>query len=431
MNVSRSVRLAVLGALAGLLTWLVSEPFARTAANHGVRAGSVVFSVGSFYGWFAHATLGAAIVGLIVLSVSWERTRPARALLTGLAGLVLGAFLGWASDAGSDRLGIHLMRGGAAPSLAVSLLWNFAVSLSLALGIAVCAQPTLARVGRIMVGGVAAGFASFVARTVVSPLAAVAVLVRGGQSGWEPFDVTRLCDHVVMGLVLGLCVGLGETLLTSARVRLVLGRNEGREFLVGGAVNRIGSAEGVEIPLFGDPAVASIHAHLWQRDGRWWIQDLGAPAGTLVNGQRVVQAWLGGGETIQVGPFLLQFLLKGQPSSPLPAPVVPTPSVPPAVPVRVPTVAHRLIDPFGAILDLPEGPTTLGRDPSASIRLAHDGLISRLHARVVVKGSQAVVEDLGSRNGTLVNDVPIVAPTALSDGDRLKFGATSMTYRVG
>jgi len=429
MNVSRTTRLAILGALAGLLTWLVSEPFARTAANHGVRAGSTTFSVGSFYGWFAHMMLGATIVGFVAFSVSLERMRVGKALLWGLAALVLGGFLGWLSDSQSDQLCIRLLRSGAIPPhLASTLIWHFAVAMSLAVGIAVCTQPTVDRVLRMLAGGVGAALGSFMARLLLAPLSLVMALARGGGGGWQPYEPSRLVDHLVMGLILGLCVGLGETLLTSARLRLVLGRNEGRDFLIGGRLNRLGSAEGIEVPLFGDAAVAPVHAQIWQQDGRWLIQDAGAPAGTWVNGQRIGQAWLQGGETIQLGSSTLVFLLKGQ-GAPAYLASTPVPMVTPVVPA-VQVLSHRLIDGFGAIFDLPDGVSEIGREATVAVGLVHDGLVSRRHARVTVVGDRAAVEDLGSRNGTLVNGQPAVGSVDLRDGDVVEVGGSRLTYRV-
>jgi adenylate cyclase len=48
---------------------------------------------------------------------------------------------------------------------------------------------------------------------------------------------------------------------------------------------------------------------------------------------------------------------------------------------------------------------------------------------VTIAGEGAVVEDLGSRNGSFVNDRRITAPTSLADGDRLKLGSVLLTYR--
>jgi signal transduction histidine kinase len=69
------------------------------------------------------------------------------------------------------------------------------------------------------------------------------------------------------------------------------------------------------------------------------------------------------------------------------------------------------------------GETVIGRDPSVDIRLGVAD-ISRRHARLICGGEHHyALEDLGSRNGTLHNGVPVTAPQRLRYGDRLQFGA--------
>jgi pSer/pThr/pTyr-binding forkhead associated (FHA) protein len=47
----------------------------------------------------------------------------------------------------------------------------------------------------------------------------------------------------------------------------------------------------------------------------------------------------------------------------------------------------------------------------------------------VVADGAAHLEDLGSRNGTLVNGERITSATPLSNGDRIKVGAASLVFR--
>ena len=56
--------------------------------------------------------------------------------------------------------------------------------------------------------------------------------------------------------------------------------------------------------------------------------------------------------------------------------------------------------------------------------------VSRRHARIVITGAGATVEDLGSRNGTHVNDRAVTGPTPLADGDEVRLGTVRMTFRV-
>jgi len=57
--------------------------------------------------------------------------------------------------------------------------------------------------------------------------------------------------------------------------------------------------------------------------------------------------------------------------------------------------------------------------------------ISRHHARITIAGDRAVVEDLGSKNGTWVGPSPITGPTAVRDGHELRFGSVVVTVRCG
>jgi len=69
----------------------------------------------------------------------------------------------------------------------------------------------------------------------------------------------------------------------------------------------------------------------------------------------------------------------------------------------------------------------IGRSPSAAIRLA-DPTVSRLHARIQRRGAHAYVEDLGSRNGTLLNGTPIAREAPLSPGDRVRVGSAEIVF---
>jgi pSer/pThr/pTyr-binding forkhead associated (FHA) protein len=72
---------------------------------------------------------------------------------------------------------------------------------------------------------------------------------------------------------------------------------------------------------------------------------------------------------------------------------------------------------------------TVGRGSDADLVLA-DELVSRRHVRVSPSGTSAVVEDLGSRNGTFVNGNQIHGPTRLEPGDQLQLGVTLVELRT-
>jgi pSer/pThr/pTyr-binding forkhead associated (FHA) protein len=79
---------------------------------------------------------------------------------------------------------------------------------------------------------------------------------------------------------------------------------------------------------------------------------------------------------------------------------------------------------------LDEAGVTIGRDPSCGVVLLDDPQISRTHATVQLREAQWVLADMGSRNGTWVNDHR-VAEHALRDGDRVRLGATTLIYAIG
>ena len=78
----------------------------------------------------------------------------------------------------------------------------------------------------------------------------------------------------------------------------------------------------------------------------------------------------------------------------------------------------------GAMYRVEEAETVIGRSGTASIRLNDDG-ISRKHARILQKGSEVIVEDLGSANGTHVNEERIET-RVLKDGDKIRIGSTTI-----
>jgi hypothetical protein len=88
------------------------------------------------------------------------------------------------------------------------------------------------------------------------------------------------------------------------------------------------------------------------------------------------------------------------------------------VSVRLRYLAHDL--------EVPEGQFAIGRSSDCQLSL-DDPLVSRRHAVLVVRGETVEVEDLGSRNGVLVNGVRVAKPTRLVDGDVLTVGQQQLT----
>ncbi|HUL72411.1 MAG TPA: FHA domain-containing protein [Vicinamibacterales bacterium] len=83
----------------------------------------------------------------------------------------------------------------------------------------------------------------------------------------------------------------------------------------------------------------------------------------------------------------------------------------------------------GRALALADGENIIGRDPGARVTL--DSIrVSRRHARVTVSGRSATIEDLGSRNGTLLNGERTAGPVGLTDGDEITIGGFALKFRA-
>jgi hypothetical protein len=69
----------------------------------------------------------------------------------------------------------------------------------------------------------------------------------------------------------------------------------------------------------------------------------------------------------------------------------------------------------------------LGRGEQADIRL-EDTFASSQHARLAPHGEVIVLEDLGSTNGTYLNEEPLRGPQPLHPGDRIRIGDSQFTF---
>jgi len=81
----------------------------------------------------------------------------------------------------------------------------------------------------------------------------------------------------------------------------------------------------------------------------------------------------------------------------------------------------------GLVVAVGDRPVTIGRETSCEVRLT-DTASSRRHVRIVPAADGSVVlEDLGSANGTLVNDAK-VERAVLKSGDRIRLGETTIRF---
>ena len=72
----------------------------------------------------------------------------------------------------------------------------------------------------------------------------------------------------------------------------------------------------------------------------------------------------------------------------------------------------------------------VGRGGGSDVVLA-DPTVSRRHACVSPEGATAVVEDLGSSNGTFVNGERVEDPSRAAEGDEIRIGDSVLEVRIG
>jgi pSer/pThr/pTyr-binding forkhead associated (FHA) protein len=80
---------------------------------------------------------------------------------------------------------------------------------------------------------------------------------------------------------------------------------------------------------------------------------------------------------------------------------------------------------------LENSPLSLGRAPENDLSFPEDDGLSRRHLVIEPEGARWSVTDLGSKNGTYVNDTRIRRKHYLKSGDRISASCISITYTGG
>lgn len=82
----------------------------------------------------------------------------------------------------------------------------------------------------------------------------------------------------------------------------------------------------------------------------------------------------------------------------------------------------------GTAVPLDERDVTIGRSTECTICLAHDSQVSTVHAIISFRGAGYALSDVGSSNGTLLNNVPIADERPLHEGDVIRIGQCELVY---
>jgi EmrB/QacA subfamily drug resistance transporter len=223
-----------------------------------------------------------------------------------------------------------------------------------------------------------------------------------------------------------------------ARLEVTEGPAAGTQIAIGLEPMVFGRAEEGKGKLGDDSELSRRHARISQQDGKLLVEDLGSTNGTLVNGREISEpATVGLGEVIELGTSKLRVA-----ELPMPAPAVPAaaaaaaaaaagPAAGPQVTRVTAAVAPELevVDGPAAGTRIPVGetPFVFGRAEEDRGKLGDDPELSRRHASAsLIDPARILIEDLGSTNGTYVNDLRIGAPTIVRLGDSVRLGTTTL-----
>ncbi len=158
-----------------------------------------------------------------------------------------------------------------------------------------------------LLGGVIGGGTGGAVFDAVSLLALPGIFLTQDQS--NAGALPRAIGFTITGAGIGLFIGLIELVARRAWVRVLYGRNEGKDYPIDRSGAVIGRDELADVPLRGDPTVAPKHAEVWIEANQQYL--LVPHAETLVNGQLASgRVALHDGDLLQVGGFQLQFMLK-------------------------------------------------------------------------------------------------------------------------
>jgi len=133
-------------------------------------------------------------------------------------------------------------------------------------------------------------------------------IANSSQAAWA----SRMLALTVIGAATGALIGAVESVLKDAWLLVTGGPLTGKQFVIYKNPTVFGSAPKADIYLFKDALVEPHHAALHTLAHGHELEDLGTPAGTLVNGQRIGRHRLRAGDSIQIGHYSFSYSEKAR-----------------------------------------------------------------------------------------------------------------------
>ncbi len=202
----------------------------------------------------------------------------------------------------------------------------------------------------------------------------------------------------------------------SARLICRTGRAAGTDIVVKAPVS-LGASPESDVRLVAE-GVSRKHARLYLEEDVCWIEDDGSTNGTFVNGQRVQKFRLRHLDVVTLARSVdLIFLQKDDQE------------VEESAPSLLEASIQWLNGPEqGNVFDLSMGETTVGRDWSCTV-VIEEPVVSKVHLKITRLADYLTLQDLGSTNGTSVNDRPVENIRVLDGQETVTLGDT-ISFRV-
>jgi len=297
--------LAVCSAAGALAGWACVEPFIDDSVPEfraidifafGIVTGFIGLFLGAAEGLMCRNVTRALLCGSVGLGIGliggvllWLPTEIFYVLMSGFAETL--AVAKGDEELTGIALLVHMMGRAAAWALA-------AVPAGLGQGIALRERKVVLNglLGGVL-GGLIGGF-------VFDPIFR-ALTTADGQA-----TLSRAVGFAVIGLFVGLFVGLIEGWTKAAWLLMRKGPLAGKQFILFKDTTILGSSPKAEVYLFKDDAIEPRHAVIYNRGGRFELEDCNTPDGTYVNGIPIKRQVLRSGDQIVLGKTVLEFSLR-------------------------------------------------------------------------------------------------------------------------
>lgn len=185
--------------------------------------------------------------------------------------------------------------------------------------------------------------------------------------------------------------------------------------------------------MVADGRISRRHATITSENGKFVVEDLNSTNGTFFGKARLNPGEtreLAPGEKFSLGGFEFQLQLPGGPSGNATQTFTNSKTQAMAAAPQKESAPAKLVSPdqeFG----LKAGKSTFGRKDGNDLVLA-DPYVSGKHGEIEVTTDGVFITDIGSSNGTVLNDAPLVKfmRTRMEDGDVITLGSLKLTLKV-